>query len=106
MIEKAAAGSPAVEAMPAAQRSAVSNGRRLFVEADARSAWSRRYRDLIAAHCQDLGGVDLLSEAQRSLVRRAAGLECELDRMECRLSRGDEINLDAYGRAASHLRRI
>jgi len=41
-----------------------------------------------------------------SVAKRAAGLECELEQMEGRLSQGEEINLDSYGRAASHLRRI
>ena len=87
-------------------RSAVTSGRKLFVQGDPNSAWSRRYHDLVVRHIGDLGGREVLSEAQLSLVRRAAGLECELESMEGKLSQGEEINLDAYGRAASHLRRL
>jgi hypothetical protein len=87
-------------------RSAVTNGRRLFVEGDGNSAWSRRYRDLIAGHGGDLGGEDLLSESEKSLIRRASAIECELEQMEGRLSRGEQVDLDAFTRAASHLRRI
>ena len=87
-------------------RSAVTNGRKLFVEGDSNSAWSRRYRDLIAAFVSDLGGRDALSEAKLALIRRSAALALELEQMEGRLSQGDEINLDSYGRAASHLRRL
>ena len=47
-----------------------------------------------------------MSEAKFALCKRAAGLECELEQMEGRMSLGEEINLDSYGRAASHLRRI
>jgi hypothetical protein len=91
---------------PAAQRSAVTNGRRLFVEGDGNSAWSRRYRDLVAAHVSDLGGADALSEAQRSLVKRAAAIELELEQMEGKLSQGEAVDLDCFTRAASHLRRL
>jgi hypothetical protein len=98
--------SGAIEARPPAQRSAVSNGRRLFVEGDGRSPWSRRYRDLIAGHVSDLGGVSALSEAQLSLVKRASAIECELEQLEGKLSMGHQVDLDSYGRAASHLRRI
>ena len=48
---------------PKRKSSAVTSGRRLFVEGDGRSPWSRRYRDLIAGHVSDLGGHDTLSEA-------------------------------------------
>jgi len=48
----------------------------------------------------------MLSEAQLALCKRAAGLECELEQMEGRMSQGIEVDLDRYGRAASHLRRI
>jgi hypothetical protein len=89
-----------------AQRSAVTNGKRLFVEGDGNSAWSRRYRDLIAGHISDMGGTAELSQAQLSLIRRASAIECELEQLEGQLSMGEEINLDAFTRAASHLRRI
>jgi hypothetical protein len=87
-------------------RSAVTSGRKLFVEGDPNSAWSRRYHDLVVRHIGDLGGRDVLSEAQLSLIRRAASIECELERLDAMLSTGAEVNLDAYGRAASHLRRL
>jgi hypothetical protein len=41
-----------------------------------------------------------------SLVRRASAIECELEQMEGRLSCGENVDLDAFTRAASHLRRI
>jgi hypothetical protein len=87
-------------------RSRVTTGRAVFVEGDGNSRWARRYRDLIAAHCQDLGGVDLLSEAQLSLIRRASAIELELEQAEGKLSMGEAVDLDAFARAASHLRRL
>jgi hypothetical protein len=87
-------------------RSAVSNGTRLHAEADGRSVWSRRYRDLILVHISDMGGRSILSEAQIALIKRASTLEVELERMEGRLSEGEPVDLDKYGRAAGNLRRI
>jgi hypothetical protein len=87
-------------------RSAVTSGRRQFVTGNPNSAWARRFHDLIQGHVSDLGGRSIMSEAQFALCKRAAGLECELEQMEGRMSQGEEISLDAYGRAASHLRRI
>ena len=41
-----------------------------------------------------------------SLVRRASAIETELEQMEGRLSCGETVDLDAFTRAAGHLRRI
>jgi hypothetical protein len=67
---------------------------------------SRRYHDLVVRHVEDLGGYDLMSEAQLSMIRRAAAIECELERLDGLLSNGIEINLDMYSRCAGHLRRM
>jgi hypothetical protein len=104
--EVSSASGRAIDSRPSRLRSAVTNGRRLFVAGSGSSAWSRRYRDLIAGHASDLGGATALSESQMSLVRRASAIECELEQMEGRLSRGENVDLDAFTRAASHLRRI
>jgi hypothetical protein len=87
-------------------RSAATSGRRAFVEGDGNSRWARRYRDLIAAHVSDLGGSDVLSEAQISLIRRASAIEVELEQAEGKLSMGAVVDLDSFTRATSHLRRV
>jgi hypothetical protein len=76
------------------------------VEGDGRSPWARRWRDLVELHAGDLGGMDLLSEAQLSLVKRAATIEVELEQVEGKLSTGRDADLDLYTRSTSHLRRI
>src|SRR5262249_47631719 len=86
--------------------SAVTSGRKLLIGGNPNSAWSRRYRDLVTRHIGDMGGRETLSEAQLSLARRAAAMECELEAQEARMSQGEPVNLDGFGRAASHLRRI
>jgi hypothetical protein len=87
-------------------RSAVTSGRKKFVQGDSNSAWARRFHDLIQGHVSDLGGRSNMSEAQLALAKRAAAIECELEQLEGRLSQGEEVCLDSYGRAASHLRRL
>jgi hypothetical protein len=96
---------PAARRSPAL-RSAVTNGTRVLLDGDGNSAWTRRYRDLVAGHVADLGGLDLLSEAQIALIRDAAAMEIALEAMRGRMSRGEETNLDLYGRIAGHRRRI
>jgi hypothetical protein len=94
------------EALPPRQRSAVTNGRRRFIEGDGRSAWSRRFRDLISAHVSDLGGVPAISAAQLSLIRRASAIEIELERMEGKLAQDEAVDFDLFSRATGHLRRV
>jgi len=84
----------------------VSNGNKVFVSADGRTAWAKRFRDLVADHASDLGGSDNLSQSQKALVRRAAALGIELERMEGDLAEGRAVDLDLFGRLSGHQRRI
>jgi hypothetical protein len=59
-------------------RSRVANGRAVLPGVDGRSTWVRRLRDVMALHLSDLGGDDNVSEAERSIIRRAATLTVEL----------------------------
>lgn len=87
-------------------RSSITSGRALFVDGDPNSAWSRRFTDLLAGHVADAGGMEWVSDAKFSLIRRIASMECEIERLEARLSKGEHVDLDAFGRAAGHLRRL
>ncbi len=90
-------------------RSAVSNGSRLLPGVDGRSTWVRRCRDLIELHTSDLGGTEAISEAERSIIRRAAVLTTELEQLEMRFARAegaDGADLDLYQRTAGNLRRL
>jgi hypothetical protein len=83
------------------------DGHRMFAEGgDGRSAWGRRWRDLCLSHANDLGGADILSEAQVSLVKRASAIECELEAMEARLSEGQVIDIGQYVRLTGCLCRL
>jgi hypothetical protein len=53
----------------------------------------------------DLGGADLLSEAQRQLARRCATIAIACERMEGEAALGNAIDLDAYGTLTDRLGR-
>ena len=57
----------------------------------------------------DLGGSDVITAAERSIVRRAATLTVELERMEGAFASAGEATpeaLDLYSRTAGNLRRL
>jgi hypothetical protein len=89
-------------------RSAVTNGSTLLPGVDGRGAYARRLRDVFRAHVSDLGGDDIISEAERSICRRVATLTCELEHLEYRFAteESDPFLLDAYQRGANTLRRL
>jgi hypothetical protein len=88
--------------------SQVTKGKRMFVEqlGDGRSAWAKRWADLIVAHVSDLGGIEMISEAQLSICRRAGALECELESIEARMSASEPIDLAVYARLTGCLCRL
>jgi hypothetical protein len=74
----------------ATARSRVTNGKELLPGVDGRSLWARRYRDVLALHLSDLSGENNVTEAEKTLARRAACLVVELELMEVRFATGDE----------------
>lgn len=90
-------------------RSATTNGN-LLPGVDGRSTWMRRVRDLIELHETDLGGEANCSQAERSIIRRAAILTVELERLEQRFALDEAAAsaaaIDCYQRWSSTLRRL
>jgi hypothetical protein len=90
-------------------RSRMTNRPAMTSGVDNRGTWARRLRDLIELHLNDLGGADAVSSAVRSIVRRAATLTVELERLEARFAAAGEAEageLDLYQRTAGNLRRL
>lgn len=90
-------------------RAAVTNGSAVLPGVDGRSTWARRLRDLIEIHLTDLGGLEAVSQAQHSIVRRAATLTVELERLEAKFANAGAAEpgeLDLYQRTAGNLRRL
>ena len=73
-------------------RSALANGSELLGgDVDHRAAWVRRLRDLIQGHLADAGGIDLLSTAESSIIRRASMLELQMEMLESRFAENDGV---------------
>jgi hypothetical protein len=101
--------SSAIVASKPTHQSKVTNGSAVLPGVDHRSVWMRRLRDLIALHVADLGGDAVVSAAEHSVVRRAATMTVELERMEAMFAVAGEATsdqLDLYSRVAGNLRRL
>lgn len=102
---------PKREQQPSNNRSRVTNGTSVLVSGDQRGLWVRRFRDIISLHTADLGGDGDLSEAQRSLIRRAATLTVQLEKLDVEFFAGDDAAptdaraLETYQRCTNTLRR-
>lgn len=94
---------------PQKARSRVTNGARLFIDADVdqRSPVARRFRDLVQLHTADAGGPGMLSEAKAQLIRRISSIEVQLEMLEGRMVAGDAtVDVEQFARISSHLRRL
>jgi hypothetical protein len=87
-------------------RSRVGNGKVLLPMTDGRSLTARRFQDLYEDIAGDLGGLDLLSEGQKQLIRRAATLSAESERQEAEWANGRPFDLPLYSTTSNCLRRI
>jgi hypothetical protein len=87
----------------------VTTGKSLFIgDVDGRGEIARRFRDILAEIVSDLGGSNVLSEAQRQLARRAATISVQCEFIEAEIAAGGEISadrLDQYGTMTDRLGR-
>jgi hypothetical protein len=99
-------GSPAPAKRKDPLRSRVGNGSALLTNIDHRSAWYRRFKDCLFDHLSDVPNA---TSSERSIIRRAATLEVELERFETKFANAGEASdsdLDLYQRTAGNLRRL
>lgn len=90
-------------------RTRVGNGSAALLAADGRSLWARRYREMLADHVSDLGGVEMVTASELSILRRACALAVELEAMEATFASdggADPKALDVHQRASGSLRRL
>ena len=90
-------------------KSRLTNGATMLPGVDGRSTWVRRLRDLLQLYVVDLGGETALSVAEHAIVRRAATLQVECERLELQFALAGEASpsaLDLYQRTANSLRRL
>jgi hypothetical protein len=84
-------------------RSRVSNGSKLFLQADGRSTSARRLRDLI----RNLEGeFEVASEIDRTLIRQAATLALKGEQLAAALARGEDVDADILSKLAGQQCRI
>jgi hypothetical protein len=91
-------------------RSIVTNGAKMIVGVDGRSADARRFRDLAMSFADDAGGASALTEAKRTLVKQAAMLTIQSEKSQAAMLQGEPVNVgqqvriaDALSRALSRL---
>ncbi|WP_159727573.1 hypothetical protein [Methylosinus sp. Ce-a6] len=72
---------------------------------DGRSAEARRFRDLVVALASPLGNIDDLPEETIALVRTAAGLTMQSERLQAAIVKGEQVNHDDLTRVANGLSR-
>jgi hypothetical protein len=87
-------------------KSKITNGSTLLPGIDGRSPWVRRCKDLIRAHLSDKPDA---TAAEQAIIRRAAVLIVELERLERQFATAGEADpetLDLYGRVAGNMRRL
>jgi hypothetical protein len=99
------AESPASSARKPEARSRVTNGKELLANIDGRSTEARRYRDLCFSFADDCGGAASLTEAQRALVRQAASLVVQSERLASAAIRGELVSDEQQTRVANALGR-
>jgi hypothetical protein len=95
-----------VERRSSKQKSRITNGSALLPGVDGRSPWVRRAKDIIRAHLSDKPDA---TAAEQAIIRRAAVLIVELERLERQFAlagEADALTLDLYGRVAGNMRRL
>jgi hypothetical protein len=82
-------------------RSALSNDPLKLSGIDGRSRGGRRYRDLMRAYADELGGVAALSEPQRALCAQVATLTVQVEALQSRVIAGDVIDPELIVRTSN-----
>jgi hypothetical protein len=99
---------PTIKYKKSRAKSAITNGSAILPDVDHRSRWARRLRDIGELYVSDLGGIENVSTAEHSLIRRIATLTVELEKLEAKFANAGDASpqeLDLYSRATGHLRR-
>lgn len=96
--------------VPSRQRSKIANGTATLLGGkDERSVYVRRMKEIITEHVEDRGGLDALSAAEKSAIRRVAVMTIELEKLETRFAEDPTVGertLDLYSRTAGNLGRL
>jgi hypothetical protein len=105
-MEPALSDSLAIVTRQSRLRSRVTNGSKMIAGLDGRSAEARRYKDLCMSLADDLGGAAGLTEAQRALVRQAAGMIVQSEKLQSAVLRGELVSSEDLVRLSNSATRI
>jgi hypothetical protein len=84
-------------------RSARTNGLIVLHGVDGRSPEGRRYRDLVLAYAEEIGGVASLSEQDAALVRHCACATMQSETLQAAVVRGEHIDTEQFVRLGNGL---
>ena len=73
-------------------RSAITNSSWLLSGVDNRKGLGRRYRDLCVGFADDLGGREKLNSQQEAMIRQAAGVTLEVEKLQAAIVTGEAID--------------
>jgi len=73
---------------------------------DHRSAYARRFKELMASMVDDMGGDGAVGEAQKQLIRRAATLSLQAEILEAKAATGEGFDPDAFTKLTNTLNRV
>jgi hypothetical protein len=79
----------------------VTNHADLLPGLDGRSAGARRFRDLVLAFVNDMGGPDRCSEVKLGLLRRLAAASVLAEQLESKAMSGEPIDVGLFCNLAS-----
>jgi|SRR5665811_1458852 len=97
-------GPTIAETKPTA-RSQLTNGSQMLPGIDGRSSTARRYRDLVKAYADELGGEASLSETERAMVRQAAAMVVRSEAMQACIVRGETVDDEEMTRLSNAVTR-
>ena len=86
---------------PLRLRSRLTNSLHALPGVDGRSIEARRYRDLAIAFANELGGATALGEAEQALVRQAAAMVLQAERLQGAAVRGEAVDLEQLTRLSN-----
>jgi len=92
-----------VTGISSTNRSRVTNGTRLLMGVDGRSAEARRFRDLVRSYEAEF---ESTSESDRNLIRQAALLALKSEQLQAAVVRGEAVDADTLTKLAGQLRRV
>lgn len=95
---------PAKATLKPQSRTRVGNGSIVLADVDQRSVLYRRYREILATLCADMGGDP--SEAQEQIARRAAALAVWCEGADADAANGKPLDIATYTTASNSLRRL